>query len=50
MNGRIVKFKFVSQLFSSKLRINISDLDSGIYTLLIQLENNKTVANKVYKQ
>ena len=50
MNGRIVKFKFVSKLFSSKLRINISDLDYGLYTLLIQLENNKTFANKVYKQ
>ena len=44
MNGRIVKFKFLSELFSSKLKINISDLNSGLYTLSILLENNKTIA------
>ena len=50
MNGEIVKFEFVSQLFSSKLMINISDLDSGLYMLLIQLINNKIVTKRVYKQ
>lgn len=50
INGRIIKYKVVNQYFNSELNVNLSDVETGVYTLLIQLENNKTIANKVYKQ
>ena len=50
LSGRIIKVEPVSPSSDVELSVNISDLESGFYTLLIQLENNSTVAKKICKQ
>ena len=50
LKGRIVKFQSGPQLTNNESNIDLSDLKPGLYTIMIQLDNNQTLTRKVYKQ